>query len=128
MDKVRVSSEVHQDLTNNPQWYPEVTHFCPNTPLVLVGLKSDLRTKRTCVELLRTQGLTPVTSEQGHAVARQMGAAYIECSAKEAKGINEVFELAINTAVKMEDESYETKPDVVGKKVKKAKKRKCNFL
>ena len=115
-------------LADSPQWYPEVTHFCPNTPLILVGLKSDLRTKRTCVELLRTQGLTPVTPEQGQAVARQMGAAYIECSAKEAKGINEVFELAINTAVKVEDESYETKPDIEGSKVKKAKKRRCNFL
>ncbi|CAL3963055.1 unnamed protein product, partial [Diplocarpon coronariae] len=46
-------------------WYPEVLHFCPYTPLVLVGLKSDLRTKRTCIDLLKTQGLTPVTREQG---------------------------------------------------------------
>ena len=41
------------------QWYPEVLHFCPTTPLILVGLKSDLRTKRTCIDLLKTQGLTP---------------------------------------------------------------------
>ena len=92
---------------------------------MLVGLKSDLRSKRTCIELLRTQGLTPVTPEQGQTVARKMGAQYIECSAKEAKGINEVFELAINTAVRVEEESYEDRPNVQGKKVKKAKKRKC---
>ncbi|RMD43069.1 hypothetical protein DV735_g2062, partial [Chaetothyriales sp. CBS 134920] len=110
------------------KWYPEVTHFCPNTPLILVGLKSDLRTKRTCVELLRSQGLTPVTPEQGQAVARQMGAAYIECSAKEGRGINDVFQMAINTAVQVEEESYERQPDIKGNKVKKAKKRKCNFL
>ncbi|RMZ83562.1 hypothetical protein DV738_g896, partial [Chaetothyriales sp. CBS 135597] len=109
-------------------WYPEVTHFCPNTPLILVGLKSDLRNKRTCVELLRSQGLTPVTPEQGQAVARQMGAAYIECSAKEGRGINDVFQMAINTAVQAEEESYERQPDIKGNKVKKAKKRKCNFL
>ncbi|ELR05780.1 hypothetical protein GMDG_01858 [Pseudogymnoascus destructans 20631-21] len=36
------------------KWYPEVLHFCPYTPLVLVGLKSDLRTKRTCIDLLKT--------------------------------------------------------------------------
>jgi Ras homolog gene family, member A len=93
-----------------------------------VGLKSDLRTKRTCIELLRTQGLTPVTTEQGAAVAKQMGAMYIECSAKENNGIQEVFDLAINTAIQAEDESYEAKPDKKGAKVKKAKKRKCVFL
>lgn len=110
------------------QWYPEVLHFCPNTPLILVGCKSDLRTKRTCIELLRTQGLTPVTPEQGQQVARQMGALYVECSSKESRGVHEVFELAINTAVKAEDESYEASPNPKGVKVKKAKKRKCAFL
>lgn len=57
-----------------------------------------------------------------------MGAAYIECSAKEARGIQEVFDLAINTAIQVEDESYEPKPNQKGVKVKKAKKRKCVFL
>ena len=96
-----------------------------------MGLKSDLRSKRTCIELLRTQGLTPVTPEQGEAVAKQMGAAYIECSAKESRGIQEVFDLAINTAIRAEEESYEVKPSTKGSsgvKVKKAKKRKCGIL
>jgi Ras homolog gene family, member A len=57
-----------------------------------------------------------------------MGAAYIECSAKESRGVHEVFEMAINTAIKTEEDSYEAKPDLRGVKVKKAKKRKCNFL
>ncbi|KAK5091785.1 RHO4 protein [Exophiala xenobiotica] len=110
------------------KWYPEVLHFCPTTPLILVGLKSDLRTKRACIELLRTQGLTPVTPEQGEAVAKQMGARYLECSAKEQKGVAEVFEIAINTAVKVEETSYETKASAPGKKTKKAKKRTCKML
>ncbi len=84
------------------QWYPEVLHFCPTTPLILIGLKSDLRTKRTCIDLLKTQGLTPVTQEQGQNVAKQMGATYVECSSKEMKGVHEVFELAVDTAVGME--------------------------
>jgi len=113
---------------NIAQWYPEVLHFCPTTPLILVGLKSDLRTKRACIELLRTQGLTPVTPEQGQAVAKQMGARYLECSAKEQKGVTEVFETAINTAVQVEETSYETKPSAPGKKTKKAKKRSCKIL
>jgi GTPase SAR1 family protein len=93
-----------------------------------VGLKSDLRNKRTCIELLRTQGLTPVTPEQGAAVAKQMGAAYIECSAKESRGIQEVFDMAIDTAIQAEEASYEPKRSTNGAKVKKAKKRKCVFL
>ncbi|KAI0010509.1 ras-domain-containing protein [Xylariaceae sp. FL0662B] len=81
------------------KWYPEVLHFCPYTPLILVGLKSDLRYKKTCIEMLKTQGLTPVTTEQGMAVAKKMGAQYMECSSKEMKGVDEIFDRAINTVV-----------------------------
>ncbi|KAK3344793.1 putative RHO4 protein [Neurospora tetraspora] len=81
------------------KWYPEVLHFCPYTPLILVGLKSDLRHKKTCIDMLKTQGLTPVTTEQGLAVAKKMGAQYMECSSKEMKGVEEIFEQAILTVV-----------------------------
>lgn len=86
-----------------PQWYPEVLHFCPTTPLILVGLKSDLRSKRTCIDLLKTQGLTPVTPAQGQAVAQRMGAIYVECSSKESRGVDEVFDLAITTAIRCQE-------------------------
>lgn len=82
------------------QWYPEVLHFCPTTPIILCGLKSDLRNKRTCIELLKTQGLTPVTKSQGSAVAQKMGAMYMECSSKEMTGVHEIFDVAIDTAVR----------------------------
>jgi Ras family protein A len=49
--------------------------------------------------MLKTQGLTPVTTEQGLAVARKMGAQYMECSAKEMRGVEEIFERAILTVV-----------------------------
>ncbi|KAK3941698.1 GTP-binding protein rhoC [Diplogelasinospora grovesii] len=81
------------------KWYPEVLHFCPYTPLILVGLKSDLRYKKTCIDMLKTQGLTPVTTEQGLAVAKKMNAQYMECSSKEMKGVEEIFEQAILTVV-----------------------------
>lgn len=64
-----------------------------------MGLKSDLRHKKTCIEMLKTQGLTPVTAEQGMAVARKMGAGYMECSSKEMKGVDEIFDQAILTVV-----------------------------
>ncbi|KAJ1338702.1 Ras family member A [Microdochium nivale] len=81
------------------KWYPEVLHFCPYTPLILVGLKSDLRFKKTCIEMLKTQGLTPVTTDQGQTVAKKMGAQYMECSSKDMIGVDEIFERAINTVV-----------------------------
>ncbi|KAI7639901.1 GTP-binding protein, partial [Hortaea werneckii] len=80
------------------KWYPEVLHFCPTTPIILCGLKSDLRHKRTCIELLKTQGLTPVTQQQGKQVAQKMGALYMECSSKEMSGVHEIFDTAIDIA------------------------------
>ncbi|KAI4284550.1 MAG: hypothetical protein L6R38_001316 [Xanthoria sp. 2 TBL-2021] len=117
------------------KWYPEVLHFCPTTPLILVGLKSDLRTKRVCIDLLKTQGLTPVTPEQGQRVARQMGAVYVECSSKEMKGVDDVFELAVNTAVGQEiaskQQRRESRPDVGGRRspvTRKSKSKGCRIL
>ncbi|KAI3323842.1 ras-domain-containing protein [Xylariaceae sp. AK1471] len=130
------------------KWYPEVLHFCPYTPLILVGLKSDLRHKKTCIEMLKTQGLTPVTSEQGMAVAKKMGAQYMECSSKEMVGVDEIFERAIHTVVSNDRRNLEVamaaapKSSVTGgssRKEKdnalipgvrafKKKKRNCNFL
>jgi hypothetical protein len=49
--------------------------------------------------MLKTQGLTPVTTEQGLAVSKKMGAQYMECSSKEMKGVEEIFERAILTVV-----------------------------
>ncbi|KAJ5159825.1 GTP-binding protein rhoC [Penicillium canariense] len=120
------------------KWYPEVLHFCPTTPIVLVGLKSDLRNKRTCIELLKTQGLTPITPEQGRGVAERMGAAYAECSSKEMRGVDEVFAKAVDTVVGVEDEGYNTQPTNNrssgkpsgggGRSGKKIKKRTCKIL
>ncbi|KAH8601316.1 P-loop containing nucleoside triphosphate hydrolase protein [Bisporella sp. PMI_857] len=113
------------------KWYPEVLHFCPYTPLVLVGLKSDLRTKRTCIDLLKTQGLTPVTTEQGMQVAQKMGARYMECSSKEMQGVDEIFAMAIDTVVANDRSNQQQSPSSAaqsGVPVKKRKKRNCNFL
>lgn len=90
---------MHPTVINISQWYPEVLHFCPTTPIMLLGLKSDLRNKQNCIELLKTQGLTPVTTAQGEAVAKRMGALYMECSSKERIGVEEIFDQAVVLAV-----------------------------
>jgi Ras homolog gene family, member A len=113
------------------QWYPEVLHFCPTTPIILCGLKSDLRSKRTCIELLKTQGLTPVTQQQGRAVADKMGALYMECSSKEMNGVHEIFDTAIDIAVRGREEDDVPGGAGTGRSgapVKKKKRSNCKIL
>ena len=46
------------------KWVPEVTHHCPNTKLILVGTKIDLRDDRDLVEKLKQKGQAPITKEE----------------------------------------------------------------
>uniref|UniRef100_A0A8B9Z1Z4 small monomeric GTPase n=1 Tax=Bos mutus grunniens TaxID=30521 RepID=A0A8B9Z1Z4_BOSMU len=64
------------------KWYPEVRHHCPNTPIILVGTKLDLRDDKDTIEKLKEKKLTPITYPQGLAMAKEIGAVkYLECSA-----------------------------------------------
>lgn len=82
------------------QWYPEVAHFCENTPLLLIGTKIDLRRDEQTRRMLGAQGQTTVTAEQGAAVAKAIGARYMECSAKTGEGVQEVFGAALRESMK----------------------------
>ncbi|KAL3981470.1 Ras family protein [Acanthocheilonema viteae] len=88
-------------LENIPEkWTPEVRHFCPNVPIILVGNKKDLRNDPQMVRELAKMKQEPVRPEQGRAIAEQIGAfAYLECSAKTKDGIREVFEKATQAAL-----------------------------
>jgi Ras homolog gene family, member A len=61
-----------------------------------------------------------------------MGAAYIECSSKEMTGVDEVFQLAVNTVVGVEEqEFYGAGTGPTGKSGsggRKVKKRTCKIL
>lgn len=50
--------------------------------------------------MLGAQGQTPVTPEQGSDVAKEIGAKYIECSAKTGSGVQDVFNLALKESMK----------------------------
>ncbi|TFK25829.1 signal transducer [Coprinopsis marcescibilis] len=82
------------------KWYPEVAHFCENTPLILVGTKTDLRRDEQTRRMLSAQGQAPITPDQGAAVAKEIGAKYIECSAKTGTGVQDVFGLALRESMK----------------------------
>lgn len=54
------------------QWYPEVRHHCPNTPIILVGTKLDLRDDKETIEKLKEKKLSPITYPQGLAMAKEI--------------------------------------------------------
>ena len=79
------------------QWFPEVLHHCPDTPIILVGTKLDLREDKETVEILKEKLLSPITYPQGLAMAKEIGAVkYLECSALAQKGLKKVFDEAIS--------------------------------
>jgi Ras-related C3 botulinum toxin substrate 1 len=94
------------------KWYPEVSHHCPNIPLLLVGTKLDLREDRDTIEKLKEERLAPVSYEQGMAKAIQISAnKYAECSALTREGLINVFVEAIYAVIGI--------PDSLGKTNKK---------
>jgi len=85
------------------RWYPELKHHCPDAPYILVGTKLDLREDPQALETLKKQKLSPITTEQGEIVGKEIGAvSYIECSAMTQKGLKAVFDEAAKAVVKVE--------------------------
>lgn len=64
-------------------WFPEVNHFCPGVPVLLVGTKSDLESL--------------IDSDLPIQLATEISAiGYIQCSAKTMFNIRTVFNFALN--------------------------------
>ncbi|CAD7088278.1 unnamed protein product [Hermetia illucens] len=73
------------------KWIPEIKHYCPNTPYILVGTKTDLRRKYKMT----------IPKEEGINFAKAVKAfTYVECSAKSQEGLHEVFDEAISATVR----------------------------
>lgn len=82
------------------KWYPEVSHHCPNTPLILVGTKVDLREDPSTVEKLQSKKQQPITFEAGLGMVQEISAAkYMECSALTQQGLKAVFDEAIRAVL-----------------------------
>jgi len=81
------------------KWAPEVHHYVPNVPHILVGTKIDLREAKTPDP--NSGKYEPITTEQGKAMADEIQAIrYMEVSSKTGKGVSEVFEDAVNMVLK----------------------------
>ena len=82
------------------RWYPELSHHCPRTPILLIGTKEDLRDDPQVISHLATRGLSPITYQQGLECARDIGVVkYMECSALTNTGVQEVFIEAARAAL-----------------------------
>ena len=82
------------------KWYPEIRHHCPDTPIILVGTKLDLREDKVTLQQLRDKNLAPVTYPQGLKLMKDVEALkYVECSALTQKGLKRVFDESIRAAV-----------------------------
>jgi len=91
-------------------WYPEIRRFCPDTPVVLVGCKNDLR--YMCMDetyinyckdrspfIRATRESDLVLPEHGRAVASDLGVDYFETSVLTYYGVDQLFENAIRVAL-----------------------------
>ena len=113
-DRLRVLSYPYTDVVlmcfsvDNPdslenitqKWVPEVRHYCPKVPIVLVGNKKDLRNEPSIVQSLSRQKQLPVKPAEGREIMDRIGAvAYLECSAKSREGVRQIFETASKAAL-----------------------------
>ncbi|KAK6261146.1 hypothetical protein QUC31_006962 [Theobroma cacao] len=90
------------------KWIPELQHYAPGVPVVLVGTKLDLREDKHY--LADHPGLLPVSTAQGEELRKQIGAAYyIECSSKTQQNVKAVFDAAIKVVIKPPQKQKEKK-------------------
>ncbi|CAI0435159.1 unnamed protein product [Linum tenue] len=93
------------------KWIPELRHYAPGVPIILVGTKLDL-----CMPLILSRngvdlrddkqffndhpGAVPITTAQGEELKKLIGApAYIECSSKTQQNVKAVFDAAIKVVL-----------------------------
>ena len=86
------------------RWYPEIKHHCPNTPIVLVATKTDLRNDSKAISRLAERNMAPLTFEQGNKLAKEIGAVkYMECSAQTQQGVRALFDESIRATFPTQD-------------------------
>lgn len=73
------------------KWLPEIHHYCPHIPIVLVACKIDLRHTSS------RPGL--ITYDEGHTVAKRNKLKYCETSALTHTGLKNCFDEAIRSVL-----------------------------
>ncbi|KAM0945532.1 putative small GTP-binding protein [Dioscorea sansibarensis] len=115
------------------KWIPELKHYAPGVPIILVGTKLVIAENSYCwrfclvFRYLRDDkqffvdhpGAVPITTAQGEELKKVIGAPYyIECSSKTQQNVKAVFDAAIKVVLQ---------PPKQKKKKRKAQKG-CSIL
>jgi len=81
------------------QWIPEIRHYCPNVPIILVGTKSDLRNDEYSISTCKKLNKPMILEAEARELQKDLGAkAYVECSALTHENINLVFNEALRAS------------------------------
>lgn len=80
----------------------EAQERCPDVPIILVGLKKDLRGDPVSIEEMRKRSQRFVTEAEGEHAGKEIGARkYLECSSLTGEGVDDVFEAATRASLLM---------------------------
>ncbi|KAJ4889180.1 Rac-like GTP-binding protein ARAC3 [Raphanus sativus] len=100
------------------KWVPELRHYAPGVPIILVGTKLDLRDDKQY--FVEHPGAVPISTVQGEELKKLVGAsAYIESSAKTQQNVKAVFDAAIKVVLQ---------PPKNKKKKKRKSQKGCSIL
>ncbi|ORY08507.1 P-loop containing nucleoside triphosphate hydrolase protein, partial [Clohesyomyces aquaticus] len=81
-------------------WSEEANYYLKNVPRILVGCKADLTEDPKTIAELQRQGQRIPTTQEAEELAQKIKAiAYFETSAKDSKGLDELFEYAVKASL-----------------------------
>jgi len=93
------------------KWAPEVLHFIPNIPHILIGTKIDLREDKHPDP--NSGKFEPINRDQGEKLAAEINAVkYMEVSSKTGKGVQEVYTEAVGMVLREREGQTPTSPSV----------------
>jgi Ras-related C3 botulinum toxin substrate 1 len=105
------------------KWVPDIRKMCPRTPIVLVGLKKDLREDARMFASFKNGNYYPISKHMGEDVQRKLKLeGFVECSAKTQQELAYTFHVAIKCVVKSAPVLVEKKNSSKSLKLKKNKK------
>ncbi|KAJ0702320.1 putative small GTP-binding protein [Helianthus annuus] len=111
-----ISKASYEDISK--KWIPELRHYAPGVPIILVGTKLDLHDDKQF--LTDHPGAVPITTAQGEELRKLIGApAYIECSSKTQQNVKVVLDAAISVVLQ---------PPMQKKKKKRKGQKGCSIL